>query len=139
MTVNINSSKNSKNRMRSIEICAGAGGQALGLHQSGFAHEALIEIDRHACNTLELNNKNLELGWQNIICGDLKTFVENEAESYAGQIELIAGGVPCPPFSKAGNQLGQKDERDLFPSALDLARKIDPQAVMLENVSGLME
>jgi DNA (cytosine-5)-methyltransferase 1 len=47
--------------------------------------------------------------------------------------------VPCPPFSKAGKQLGADDERDLFPEALRLADEIRPQAVMLENVRGLMD
>lgn len=125
--------------MRAIEMCAGAGGQAIGLHEAGFSHSALIEIDHHASETLRLNNKAHSLGWDNIIEGDLKHFAEHEAEKYQGQIDLVAGGVPCPPFSKAGMQLGSDDERDLFPIALDIIRKIQPKAVMLENVPGLLE
>lgn len=122
-----------------IEMCAGAGGQALGLHNAGFQHAALIEIDHHACKTLRHNNEKLGLGWREIIEGDLKDFSENKAASFHGKITLVAGGVPCPPFSKAGKQLGQQDERDLFPTALKVVRQIMPQAVLLENVAGLMD
>ena len=59
------------------------------------------------------------------------------AEKWKG-IELLAGGVPCQPFSKAGKQLGNEDERDLFPEAIRLISECKPQAVMLENVRGLL-
>ncbi|WP_178030932.1 DNA cytosine methyltransferase [Pelagibaculum spongiae] len=124
--------------MIAIEMCAGAGGQALGLHLAGFKHAALIEIDHHACETLRLNNQTLNLGWENIIEGDLKDFAKNTI-NLGKNIDLVAGGVPCPPFSKAGQQLGHEDERDLFPTALEIIRKIKPRAVMLENVPGLLE
>ena len=116
--------------MRSIEICAGAGGQALGLEQAGFEHVALVEIDKHACATLRHNRPN----WH-VIEGDLKDY---SAHEYYG-IDLLAGGIPCPPFSIAGKQLGNCDERDLFPEALRLIRECNPRAVMLENVRGLFD
>ncbi|MGI9277306.1 MAG: DNA cytosine methyltransferase [Endozoicomonas sp.] len=124
--------------MIAIEICAGAGGQALGLHEAGFQHAALIEIDHHACESLRLNNRLLGLDWGDIIEGDLKDFV-GPSEAFAGRVDLVAGGVPCPPFSKAGQQLGHEDERDLFPTALQVVEKVRPRAVMLENVPGLFE
>lgn len=114
----------------SIEICAGAGGQALGLELAGFEHASLIEIDGHACQTLRINRPH----W-NITEGDLHCY---SAEKWKG-IELLAGGVPCPPFSKAGRQLGSRDERDLFPEAIRLVSECKPQAVMLENVRGLLD
>jgi len=116
--------------LRSIEICAGAGGQALGLEQAGFEHVALIEIDKHACATLRKNRPQ----W-NVIEGDVKAF---SVDDYYG-IDLLAGGVPCPPFSIAGRQLGNDDERDLFPEALRLVAECNPKAVMLENVRGLFD
>lgn len=125
--------------MRTIEMCAGAGGQALGLHQAGFEHSVLIEIDPDACNTLRHNNNHLNLGWGEIIEGDLKDFAINRAPSFEGRIHLVAGGVPCPPFSKAGQQLGHLDERDLFPVALDIVESVRPIAVMIENVGGLLD
>lgn len=121
-----------------VELCAGAGGQALGLHNAGFKHKLLIEIDSAACRTLEYNNKAHSLGWEQIIEGCVEQFANNCAQDYAG-VDLVAGGVPCPPFSKAGKQLGREDERNLFPSALKVVAKIKPKAVMLENVTGLLE
>lgn len=114
----------------SIEICAGAGGQALGLEQAGFEHVSLVEIEAPACQTLRVNRPH----W-NVTEGDLHHY---SADKWAG-IELLAGGVPCPPFSKAGKQLGTNDERDLFPEALRLVAECKPQAVMLENVRGLLD
>ena len=122
----------------SLEICAGAGGQALGLHNAGFTHKALIEIDKPACKTLELNNRTHSLGWENIIEGCVEDFAKNEAHKFYG-IDLVAGGVPCPPFSKAGKQLGKDDERDLFPAAMEIVEKTNPKAVMIENVAGLLD
>jgi len=116
--------------LSSLELCAGAGGQALGLEMAGFTHAGLIEIESPACATLRLNRPN----W-NVIEGDLHHF---DASAYRG-IDLVAGGVPCPPFSKAGKQLGAADERDLFPQAIRIVDECRPRAVMLENVRGLLD
>jgi DNA (cytosine-5)-methyltransferase 1 len=113
--------------LTSLEICAGAGGQALGLEQAGFAHEAVVEIDADACQTLRYNRQ-----WK-VIEGDVAN-VDGHAYQH---VDLFAGGVPCPPFSIAGKQLGEDDERDLFPQALRLIDEIRPRAVLLENVRGL--
>lgn len=117
--------------LTSVEICAGAGGQALGLEQAGFKHLACVEYDMHACTTLRTNRPT----W-NTVQMDLNNW---SGADYVGQVDLLAGGVPCPPFSKAGKQLGADDERNLFPRALDLVEEIQPRAVMLENVRGLMD
>lgn len=122
----------------SIELCAGAGGQALGLHTAGFKHKVLIEIEKPACKTLMYNNDVHSLGWEKIIEGCVEYFAEHEAHNYKG-VDLVAGGVPCPPFSKAGKQLGKDDERDLFPAAIKTVASALPKAVMLENVSGLLD
>src|SRR5207248_45105 len=94
-------------RRTSIEICAGAGGQALGLELAGFRHVALVEIEAAACKTLTQNRPH----W-NVIQDDLHNFLRHEAYLYRG-VDLVAGGVPCPPFSVAGKRLGADDERDL--------------------------
>lgn len=111
-----------------VEICAGAGGQSLGLEMAGFAHEAAVEIDPDAAETLRLNRPD----WK-VIEGDVR---DVNGRDYKG-IDLLAGGVPCPPFSIAGRQLGSDDDRDLFPEALRLVRQAQPRAVLLENVRGL--
>lgn len=113
-----------------LEICAGAGGQALGLERAGFDPLALVEIDAAACQTLRDNRPD----W-NVIEGDVTRF---DGAPYCGQVDLFAGGVPCPPFSVAGKQLGADDERDLFPTAVRLIKEIQPRAVMLENVRGFL-
>ena len=112
------------------EICAGAGGQALGLAMAGFVHVALVEYEQEYCNVLKANRPE----W-NVICADVHKF---DGHPYEG-VDLLAGGVPCPPFSVAGKQLGKDDERDLFPEAIRLIREIRPRAVMLENVRGFLD
>lgn len=113
-----------------VEICAGAGGQAVGLENAGFEPLALVEIEARACETLRLNRP----AW-NVVEEDLRQF---NGKPYAGA-DLLAGGVPCPPFSVAGKQLGAEDERDLFPEALRLVEEIRPRAVLLENVRGFLD
>ncbi|MDX5985789.1 DNA cytosine methyltransferase [Sphingomonas echinoides] len=115
--------------MHSIEFCAGAGGQAIGLEQAGFRHEALVEIERDFAKTLELNRPS----W-NVFARDMQEF---DGRPYKG-IDLFAAGLPCPPFSVAGKQLGDLDERNLFPAALRLIDEIRPKAVMIENVRGFL-
>jgi DNA (cytosine-5)-methyltransferase 1 len=111
-----------------VEICAGAGGQSLGLEDAGVDHAVAVEYDPDACETLRLNRKE----WD-VLEMDIHHF---DGKPFRGA-DLVAGGVPCPPFSIAGKQLGADDERDLFPQALRLVEEIEPKAVMLENVKGL--
>lgn len=113
--------------MLAIEMCAGGGGQALGLEQAGFECAAALEIDHHACATLRLNRPK----W-NVLETDMASF---NGSAYA-DIDLFAAGVPCPPFSIAGKQLGDADERDLFPQAVRIIKEARPKALMLENVAG---
>lgn len=114
----------------SVEICAGAGGQALGVEMAGFEHKALVEIDRTACATLRLNRPQWNV---------LELDVQHVQEAWFGDVDLLAGGVPCPPFSVAGKQLGEKDERNLFPQAIRLVSEMNPKAVMIENVRGIFD
>ncbi|WP_432201342.1 DNA cytosine methyltransferase [Erythrobacter sp. W53] len=115
--------------MHSIEFCAGAGGQALGLEQAGFCHEALVEIEPDFAKTLKLNRSH----WD-VRAADMAEF---DGKPFEG-VELLTAGLPCPPFSVAGKQLGEKDERNLFPSAIRLIDEIKPKAVMIENVRGFL-
>jgi len=110
-----------------LDICTGAGGEALGLEMAGFNNAAAIEIDARACQTLRLNRPT----WK-VIESDIRSINGNDFKG----VDLLAGGVPCPPFTIAGKQLGSDDERDLFPEALHLIEQVQPKAVMLENVPG---
>ncbi|GAB4584298.1 DNA cytosine methyltransferase [Nocardia sp. IFM 10818] len=123
--------------LRVIEICAGAGGQALGLERAGFEHELAIELDANAVSTLQLNRPQ----WK-VELGDVADHNVWNPEDYAPgegrkRIDLFAGGVPCPPFSIAGKQLGANDERDLFAWAVEQVAILKPRALLLENVRGL--
>lgn len=115
----------------SIEICAGAGGQALGLELAGFTHKLLVEYEADYCHNLKQNRPNWE-----ILCEDVRNF---SGLIYRDIIDLLSGGVPCPPFSIAGKQLGHNDSRDLFPEMLRLVSEINPKVVMIENVRGLLD
>ncbi|GAA4030492.1 DNA cytosine methyltransferase [Streptomyces plumbiresistens] len=132
--------RTNKRKYTSVEICAGAGGQAVGLHNAGFKHAALIEIDRYACQTLRTNiERHPDWDGCKVIEADLNDFEPDDLGLQPGELDLLAGGVPCPPFSAAGKQLGREDERDLFPTMLDLVEHLEPKAVMIENVRGLLD
>ncbi|WP_405820217.1 DNA cytosine methyltransferase [Streptomyces sp. NBC_00838] len=140
-------------KFTSVEICAGAGGQAVGLHNAMFKHLALIEVDKHACETLRKNiTGNVDWHGCQVIEEDLTKFDLEEFkdslrsklglssdDKFDESLDLLAGGVPCPPFSVAGKQLGQDDERDLFPKMLEMVNVLQPKAVMIENVRGLLD
>lgn len=114
-----------------VEICAGAGGQALGLQRAGFEHALAVELDSWPVATLRQNRP----GWD-VRQGDVADESVWNPDEFTG-VDLLAGGVPCPPFSVAGKQLGSGDERDLFAWAVELAGRVRPRALLLENVRGL--
>ena len=113
-----------------FDFFSGIGGFRIGLERAGFSHVALVEYESEYCDVLRNNNPD----W-NVICADVRNF---DGRPYEG-VDLLAGGVPCPPFSVASKQLGAADERDLFPEAIRLIGEIKPKAVMIENVRGLLD
>jgi DNA (cytosine-5)-methyltransferase 1 len=119
-----------KSGLLTLELCAGAGGQAIGLERAGIDHVGLVEINETACATLRQNRPN----W-NVIKRDLNNF---DAVAFTG-IDIISAGLPCPPFSVAGKQLGTMDERNLFPSLIRVVDQVRPRAVMVENVRGILD
>lgn len=114
-------------RFTVAEFCVGGGGQALGLEAAGFDCAVAVEIDAHCCTTLRMNRPHWDIRQDDIRLIDGKRWQK---------VDLFAAGVPCPPFSIAGKQLGVDDDRDLFPDALRLIGEIKPAAVLLENVPG---
>ena len=95
----------------------------------GFAHDLLLDSDADCCATLRHNRPS----WT-VVCADMKTFVPQRYDD----LDLMAAGLPCPPFSIAGKQLGHEDERDLFPAALRLIEQTGPKFVLIENVRGFL-
>lgn len=120
----------------SVDLFAGAGGLALALEAAGFEHAALVEWDPDSCNTLR-KNAGVAAGWTKD-----KVFETDVAEfdfgSLPGDIDLLAAGVPCQPFSLGGVHKGTEDRRNLFPAFLDAVRISGPRAVIVENVPGLV-
>ncbi|MEU5410572.1 DNA cytosine methyltransferase [Streptomyces clavifer] len=119
-----------------VEICSGAGGQALGLEQAGFTHTTLVEVDDDAVHTLSVNRP----GWK-VLHTDVRhlSAIDLQPGHRAQNVALLAAGVPCPPFALAGQQLGTADERDLFPDVLRLAAGLKPRAILIENVKGILQ
>jgi len=115
--------------MRSLEVFSGAGGFAKGLKNSGFQHAGLLELNKDACNTLRVNFPE-----QNVFEQDIREFNYKQFKD----IDLIGGGPPCQPFSLGGKAKGQRDERDMFPFAINGIRELTPKAFVFENVKGLL-
>ncbi|MBB3937328.1 DNA cytosine methyltransferase [Aureimonas phyllosphaerae] len=118
-----------KHGLTAFELCAGGGGQAAGLAKAGFRHVGLLEREKAPCETLRA-----AFGEEHVIEASLVGYEPGDV----GPVDLLAGGVPCQPFSQAGRQNGEHDDRDLFPEALRLVKRLRPRAVMLENVRGIM-
>lgn len=112
-----------------IEIFSGAGGLATGLELSGVTHNALVEWNPDACNTLRHNYDE-----RLIFEGDIRNF----DFSVHTDVDIIAGGPPCQPFSMGGKARGKEDARDMFPSAVRSIRELLPKAFFFENVKGLL-
>ena len=125
-----NKSSEKFNGLTCIELCAGGGGQALGLEQAGFKHLELVDIDQHSVDTLTINRP----GW-NAKQGNIRNYKAGQFTN----VDLLAAGLPCPPFSVAGRQLGSRDDRDLFPDALRIIAECQPRAIMIENVRGFLD
>jgi len=129
MVINMSWMEGCLERLTSIEFCAGAGGQALGLEQAGFDHTLLVDNDADCCATLSANRPDWRVEQQDMARYGLPDI---------GETDLFAAGLPCPPFSVAGKQLGADDERNLFPAALRLIRESQPKFVLIENVRGFL-
>ncbi|MER8573363.1 DNA (cytosine-5-)-methyltransferase [Mesorhizobium sp. M1409] len=115
-------------RLTSLEICAGAGGQALGLHAAGFDALALYERNPAAAETLMAN-----CWFGPVHCADV---TQVDFRHHRGNVDLVAGGVPCQPHSSMGKRKGREDERDLFMEAVRLVDEVQPRAFFFENVKG---
>ena len=121
----------------SIELFAGAGGLALGLHNSGFHNIASIELDKNATKTLRSNMPE----W-NVIEEDVNIVADKGISSFINldkEVDLISGGVPCQSFSYAGKSLGFADTRGtLFHPMSLIIKEVKPKLFLLENVKGLV-
>jgi DNA (cytosine-5)-methyltransferase 1 len=123
--------------MRSVELFSGAGGLALGISKAGFKHEAVVEWDKDACDSIRENQR---LGLEYLSDWPLYEMDVREFnyKSIPEGIDLLGGGPPCQPFSLGGKHRGQNDNRNMFPEAVRAVRELKPKAFMFENVKGLL-
>jgi DNA (cytosine-5)-methyltransferase 1 len=123
--------------MKSIELFAGAGGLAIATSRAGFDHQAVIEWDEDACNTLRRNARSGSghAGNWNVIKQDISTV---DFRQFRKNVHFVSGGPPCQPFSLGGKHGGHEDKRNMFPHAVRAIREIQPKAFIFENVKGLL-
>lgn len=122
--------------LKSIELFAGAGGLGMGVSLAGFESCAVVERDRWACDTLNENidaENPLVRGWP-LFRGDVRNV---DFQPFEGEVDLVAGGPPCQPFSLGGKHRAYNDDRDMFPATVDIIRVVRPKAFIVENVRGL--
>jgi len=115
--------------MKSIELFSGCGGLAKGLELAGFEHAKFVEFDKHACRSLETN-----FGQDKVFNGDVQHFDYKSLNN----IDIVAGGPPCQPFSLGGKHKSFADDRDMFPHAIRAIEELQPKAFIFENVKGLL-
>lgn len=115
--------------MKSLEIFSGSGGLAKGLELAGFSHAAFVEFNKHACASLR---KNFDA--EKVFFGDIRDFDLDSVQD----VDVVAGGPPCQPFSLGGKHKAHQDSRDMFPYAIRAIEKLTPKAFVFENVKGLL-
>ncbi|MBF6254047.1 DNA cytosine methyltransferase [Nocardia farcinica] len=125
---------------RSVELFAGGGGMALGMFNAGFEHEQLIEWDPRACNILKVNAERSPDLWkkENVRNMDVLEWLKEAPGLGLADIDLVAGGPPCQPFSISGAHAGDNDKRNMFPAAVETVRTLRPKCFVFENVPGLL-
>lgn len=126
------------NELTSIELFAGGGGMAVGTRQAGFRHLALVEWFAPAAKVLRHNARLHPTLWgtSEVHEQDVRQWLL-ETEIRKGEVDLVAGGPPCQPFSLGGVHAGDDDDRNMFPAAVETVRKFEPKFVIFENVPGL--
>jgi DNA (cytosine-5)-methyltransferase 1 len=124
--------------LQSVELFAGGGGMALGMREAGFEHQALVEWWAPAARILRHNAELHPELWKPdaVLEADVRLVLDQLGAP--GTVQLVAGGPPCQPFSLAGAHAGDADDRNQFPSALQVVRRLRPQFVVFENVPGLL-
>ncbi|MGW2227123.1 DNA cytosine methyltransferase [Streptomyces formicae] len=119
-----------------VELFAGGGGLAMGVHNAGFRPLLVNEYAKRAVETLQTNPMPGGGDWP-VIPGDVRD-IDERFDELKGQVDILAGGPPCQPFSLGGAHKGMEDERNMFPQMFRAIRQMRPKAVICENVQGLL-
>ncbi|MFJ4788932.1 DUF6339 family protein [Streptomyces sp. NPDC088794] len=120
-------------RFRSVEICAGAGAQALGLERAGFDPVLLIDSKADACFTIDLNRPH----WD-VVCMDVVQFHPSMRPDTWG-VDLVSGGLPRVKSPAAVGRAEDTEERRVLRASISLVCQIGPKAVLFENVPDLVD
>lgn len=138
-----------------MELFAGGGGLAMAIHKAGFRPLLVNEFAKRAIETLSENGAVIRdpedtsvpapgrgrrgrpaAGWP-LVPGDVRSIPSFEFLQDA-DVDVLAGGPPCQPFSLGGIAKGDEDERNMFPEMFRAIREMRPKAVICENVRGLL-
>ena len=122
--------------LRCVELFAGAGGLALAASKAGFEHDAVLEYNHDACETIRANQRRgheLMRHWP-LIEADVH---HQDFSTWQGRADLVSGGPPCQPLSIGGKHRAMGDRRNLFPEAVRVVREVQPRVFVFENVKGL--
>ena len=120
---------------RTIELFAGGGGAAMGLHRAGFHTLARCEWDKDACATLRAASDAGFLDAADVIEGDVRAV---DWSPYVGEVDVLWASPPCQAWSSAGKRLGASDDRNGWPWTWDVADAVRPTWLLAENVTGLL-
>jgi len=133
-------SKRAPKAPTAIDLFSGCGGLTAGLVSAGFEVVAAVELDERACDTYQLNHKNVRLYRKDIRKVSPKKLME-ELQIEKGELGLLACCPPCQSFSrirKLNRVRAAKDKRNaLIFDVVRFARALSPHSIMLENVPGL--
>lgn len=125
--------------MRELSLFTGCGGGLLGSKLLGWTTLGYVEREPYRCRALAQRIADGILDDAPIYCGDVREFIRGGyADSYAGLVDVVSGGFPCQPFSVAGLQLAEADERNCWPETIEIVRRIRPRFGWFENVPGLL-
>ena len=114
--------------MRVLDLFSGIGGFSLGLEAAGMRTVQFVEIDPF-CRAV------LAKHWPQVPCHDnIRTF-----QMYYGDVDVICGGPPCQPASRAGKQQGTADDRWLWPETIRIVSAVRPRWILFENPLGLYD
>ncbi|USA02734.1 DNA cytosine methyltransferase [Streptomyces lydicamycinicus] len=127
-----------------LSLFTGAGGLDVGLERAGLETVACVELDPEARSVLAANRPTWALPGDGDVNTAAQQLVPQSLGMKPGELELIAGGPPCQPFSKAAQwastaRSGMQDDRaKCVHGMLDLVESFLPKALLIENVEGFL-
>ncbi|MFF5589348.1 DNA cytosine methyltransferase [Streptomyces hygroscopicus] len=119
--------------LRCVDVCAGAGGLALGLEHAGFEPALLLDKKRVACETLRMNRP----AWQ-VLEADLRDFAPSRHQEIY-DVDLLSAGLPRVRSSATVARTESEAELRLLEATVYLAHAVQPRALLIENVPGLVD